>query len=691
MRPLLALLLATALLPAFPASAAAEEGGALLTDPAGDVEGYAYTWFTPGADAPVPEGAAGSDAVDLLALSAVETDGDLMLTIHVKSLAGQDVSAGHSASFAWGDTDYWINGWYQRSALFGESMSASMSMSRGDDFSWLGRIPATVDADAGTITFTVSKLLVTDGDGRTPHRGATIGELGAYTYRDPADAPLFFVPGGVGFHDSMGDDSAKYAFLKGDDVTGPLVVGCVDRIRVSNGGATTLVYRVTIKNTGERPQDLDLALVDLPQGWNASVESPLRMGPGESRTLPVLASVPFAHVHGGFSGFNLTVQDRNDANTRGRMMLGVLHTPIAQPAGHHPDLYLHVPQGTGAGPVVDEFQRQFPFGALRMNTESTHEAELPEVYPTWNDGGAYAWWMRLEPALRMGLDFDVTKTGLVEGAVRGVVDTPATVTAILHYASADTTGDWNETILAESDAVSVDLKRDAATPFALTLTPTADADYVPYMPRQRLSLELRVEPEVQTPNVEILFLLEAAQPRLEVETFHVSLPLEEYHDRLSSVGGDSLVSLQAVGEVQRAARPGTTIAYLFDLKNGAGEDVVFDVNVAGGDAALGQIVPAQGVVVPGGGTVRLTLGVTVPSDAEDGRQIEVLVFAHARDDPALSAIARTSTVVTSGADAAPDESDVLRQAQDAQRDAPGPALALVVLIAVGVAVARARK
>jgi hypothetical protein len=260
--------------------------------------------------------------------------------------------------------------------------------------------------------------------------------------------------------------------------------------------------------------------------------------------------------------------------------------------------------------------------------------------------------------------------------------------ASLYYAKQGANSD-SRILLAEAAPIDLTLDTQKTTPFKLTLTPTAESDYVPYEGPADLFAVIQLTANGATDTIGNT----PAQARLATADFTLKLPLNEYHDRLSgaSDAGQSGLEIVADGVVEKSTLPGSVVTYSFTVKNSGPADT-FIVDGAGNDAARARIVPNGGLNLAQGESKKITVGVEVPVDANDGTQLEVLLFVHAQNDPSKMAIARTKTTVTKQAsEAAPDETNVLLAAQNAQKKTPGPGIALVGLAAVGAALLAARK
>ena len=678
---LAAALLVLAVLP--PVAPAQADGEPLLKDNPGDTT---FTSGAPGA-APTPSNLAGqSESVDLTALHVVEADEALTLMLHVAKLDGNP-GGEYAVQFTWRDMEYRAVA-RRSSTAFGASNFAYLEAGRDGDWERVAPLALDVDVPGATLTMELPKVFILDGKDRPPGLGDALADLrvsattGFFRFRlvNDDDYP-------ASFSDAMPDDGkgVPLTLKLGDLAQGGLALVTEDRIRVSNGGSTTFVYRATLRNDGARDQDVTLALGEMPDSWNGSVQSPVRVPAGGERPITVLASVPFEHKHGGHDSFLVLAQSDDDANARATLRLGVLHTPIPQPAGHHAELYLHAMNGQG-GALGQVFGAVFPFTYGFMNTESTHDGEAEGITMNEYRGDTSGWGIPLSPALRMGLDFDLDRIGTLVGAVKGGSNGEATLKAKLYLYTLGEDGDADTILLAEGKGAAIMLDAQKATPFTLDLTPTEDADYVPYQKDQNLYLDVQMASDAMH-----LGGFGPAQPLLMAKEFKLTLPLNEYHDRLTGEGEvQEGLRLVADGPVEKVGRPGTVMTYAFDLKN-PGRDVTIDLDVAGNDARLGVVVPGHSFTLASGDTKRVTLAVQIPGGATTGEELEVLLFAHAQEDPSLTAIVRTLTRVSTGANATDDESGLLLAARDAEADTPGFAAGLAVAALAGMALALRRR
>lgn len=668
----IAIILLAAVLPA--TARAAEEP--LLTDPEGDAQWTpaALGMRLPGAPTGPVEFVQGND---LTALHVAESEDALAITVSVMNMQGEPQGTATLTELAFRDREYrlWMGYFTGSISTSAGGSSAYLQAREGDGWDFVARLdlPA-VDRDAGTISASVPKAYLMDGKHAIPERGDIIEVL-----RVVADAN--FVGTGIvdaRVYDEM-EGGVALTMAHGDVSNGDLEMGAQDRVRVSNGGATTFVYQATLRNHGDAAHELRLAAEDMPEGWDARVQpSTLTVPAGEARTASVLVSVPFAHEHGGYSSLNLTAQSARDAATNGRMRLGVLHTPIPQPAGHHSELFLHAQTAFG-GPLGAPFETATPYAWGWMNTDADHADDHAYVTPS-SSNGETTWWIPLNPRLLTGLDFDLDRTGLLEAEIVGGSG-EVEATAQLYYWR-DTAGGGESVLVAEGAPTLVALDHQQTAPLSIQLTPTAESDYMPYAPDTYLTLALHLDMTVGG------FTSSPLRPRLVTESFKLSLPLNEYHDRLTGAAEvASSIEVVAKGAVEKTGHGGSVLTYAFDVAGAPGETIVVDL--AGSDADLARAVPG-GEVALGEGPTEVLVAVEIPASANPGEELEVLLFIHARDDPTQMAIARTMTrVAATGDEAAPDETAALLAAEERNEKTPMPVGAALVALA-GVALALRR-
>lgn len=638
----------------------------LMTDPQGDATA---TLAGQAAPAPLPDNPQTANA-DLLSLESTETLTDFVLTLQLASLASPPPRALYAIDFTWDDAAYRIA--IERIAAAGGAATsrASLLLGADGDYAPVSTLSHEVDATAGTMAITLPKALIVSLEGHAPVVGESLTGIRASSLvhmGDGADAVLV--------QDVMPDSGAgTITLIEGGESTGHLIFEVSDPVRVSNGGATTFVFQAHLQNAHDQDDTASLAIQNLPEGWNARLQSVQQVPANGEKPITAIVSVPFAHEHGGFSGFDVVATSGLDASARASVRFGVLHTPVPMPAGHHGELYLHATQA-GASPTQAATPQTPPF----MNTLGDHTDDAPEATPTSMDSNGVDWRIPLGPQLAMGLDFDLNRTGTLDLSVIGRASGEATLTARLVL----TRGEEETVLLAEAPPMRLALDIQEPTPASLTLTPTPESDYVPYSPGQNLELILGLEFQTAA--------LPANQPTLPVEAFKLALPLNEYHDKPQNHDEDeSTLQLVEQGPIEKTARPGTVAAYVFTLKNAGAATERIVLEAAGNDHALATIAPEGTIQLAAGETRQVTLGVAVPDGSQSGERLDVVLLARSDQDPSNLAIAHTTTLVNKGA-ATADERAIVEAAQNEGKDTPGPGLVALVAAVAFLAIFRRRR
>lgn len=423
----LALLVVASLAGLTPVAAQDAAGRLVLDDEAGDVAG------------PVP--AAGVGFVDLTRVEVEATDAGLGVWITVASLQQDAV-----AQLGW---ELWLALEYDgdRFDVLLEPASTTLQPPDEVDRVLFGSVRATLlrmDDDArmadltsaehpATRTFntTVPWDAITSRTGSNPAPGEPVRLLAgasAWTSLLLGTPHNPFPLGGVDAFVSR-DDAAfpDGTFLSRPGAVGDLSLSTPMPIRFSNGEATTFVWPLTLTNRGST--DLTATLTvdsgDLPVLSPPSIQVPA----GNATQFNVSVAVPFGHQHG--AQHVIAVQAEASATQRVRLQLGIDYPAIAQPAGHHPRLYLHVGQST-------LFQvKDIAFGVW-MNTleeEGVADAVIggdanavcPRAAPDLSnllDWGTL-WLVDLQPALRMGLAARVDEPATLDVVLDSLAATPA--------------------------------------------------------------------------------------------------------------------------------------------------------------------------------------------------------------------------------------------------------------------------
>lgn len=654
----LALLLSTLALPQTAAEAA-------LTDKKGDVAAT-------GGPAPLPDNPQTASA-DLVALEATEGDNDWAFTLQVASLAQPGGTLNrYFIDFTWDDASYRVS--ILRSRVDPTAtplLRAQLLRANGEEYEQLAALAPTADDAQGKISVSVGKVYVVSLEGHSPVPGSQLTDLVASARGD-----VTFGGQGTRLEDRMPDTGAgALTYTKGGESNGHLVLESQDPVRISNGGATTFVYKAHLQNALETDDEVALRIEGLPEGWSATVESPQRVPAKEEAPVFAIASIPFAHEHGGFSNFTLVAESTSKPGIRATIRFGVLHTPIPQPAGHHAELYLHAePSDTGL------FGTAFPGTTNTMNTMSDHAADAE--YASADRQGGLSWSIPLGPQLAMGLDFDLNKTGELAGSIMGRMTGGATLTGEVILVR----GAQDAAKLADLAPATLTLDLQTPTAFTSVVTPTPEAEYIPYEPGQNFVLRLEVKPDSPAPCCN-----PQQPPALVVKDFRLALPLNEYHDTPTfEVGEESSITLAPEAATEKIGRPGTTVAYPWTATNRGQASATFEVAIAGTDASKATFAPEGDVTLGPGESRRIVLAVQVPPGAQSEEILEAILVVRQKDDPSNLALGRTTTTVgvTGAVD---DERQVLEDARSQGNDAPGLGLVAMLVAILGIALARQRR
>lgn len=543
MRTLLAVpLVLLLLLNAIPLAASqADARPPLADDPVGDVTG------TPlgGPTQPV----SGFEDVDLTGLWLEETPTTFELRVrlaHMDGEAGPDQPGTYTyLSFDGVDTRIWLGRSSDNEAWFG-----SLSRRAGDDFfRYVGPLNARYDMAAGEVWTSIDRDLVVGASGRLPGNGDTLTGVRAEawavlgrssSFNDPTIPVRGYL---LDVRDQVPNTDALALDLEfgGASSSGGLSLTAAEPYRASNGAATTYVYDLSAVNQGNTTRSLALEAMHVPAGWNVTLPgAAVTLDAGATVDFQVAVATAFRHQHGGSESFHMRLADADDDAAWAMAEVGVHYLDVAQPAGHHPSLYLHTHPWSETAAVVNP-----PLGGttgiVTMNTleEDPEDAGVPVVaYSSVGSiGEFYGWAACLDPGLAMGLDFDVAGLGSLALPVSSQKPIPGAVLSgrlLLVGPGLDTTScfpssyaDLDVTELATIEATApAQVGPSGQHTFAATVAPIADR--VPYVAGASLVLELRVQGDGVGAGGTGSLTLERGGLLV--------LPLEEYTDALPGFG-----------------------------------------------------------------------------------------------------------------------------------------------------------
>ncbi|MCA1818645.1 MAG: hypothetical protein LC620_01100, partial [Halobacteriales archaeon] len=577
---------------------------------------------------------------------------------------------------------------------------------------WYRPNGAVLDAAAETVTVAVLRSDLADAHGASPYPGRTLDGFQVLSHNlfggndghflccianQGVDDPAYFT-------DAMPDGgpaSVSYSVQLGLKQEGHARLASDEPFRASNGEATTFIYRVKGVNIGDAKDTFQLRATKVPAGWNIVLPQPtLDIEAGADLEVPVVANVPFNHVHGSAASFVLEMTSNSDPGSVGRLEVGVRYLAIPQPAGHHNQLYFH---SHSYGQLNAVFGQAFEGndGYSFMNALDTFDGDegipLSPQGNSWDMGnlgepeGIFSWCVALDPGLQMGLDFSVAGKGNLSVPIHATAPlNAASLTARLYLVPEDANrygcyygfgGEEPFTLASLNDTAGIDIPANSDKVLQGTLDVWHVADRIPYVKGQNILLYVEVR-GVAAPS-----FLAPGTPKL-VPGGMVQLPLLEYHDDvkevLTTLKGPALTPL---GPQERHANPGSTVVFPVSVANDADRELVLDFNVTGTNSAWAALPTGGSVGVPAHGTARADVVVHVPAGAKQGDTADLVVQAYDAADAASRGLLRV--VVTVETDQKlPDDAAVAPKADAPHRS---PAWASVGMIGALALVALRRR
>jgi hypothetical protein len=531
--PTLALLTTAVSLLALPVQAQAPDTAPILTDDAGDVVASVN-----GQSLPAP----GMGAIDLRELKVVEEPSTFTFAITVEDLAdGARVDQGTvQAAFNLGPTRFFVNMWRAEDSdvYFG---ALGRVTSAGGMWEYIRPLEVERDIAAKTIWTTLDRTDLLNGTGQVPSRGDELTNIRSYgTARMSYVAPMYMVTGynPVWVGDAMpayAQEGGRYAVLYGGRDGEDATLSTSSQFRASNGEATTYQFMVSASHRGAEASRFVLSVEDVPAGWNVTLPGGLLEIPfGEAVEFPVYVQTPMRHQHGAAETFTLHMHDEQGASWA-TLDLGVDYLTIPQPAGHHDTVYFHASNFGSTAGVVNPAAGGTN-GWFTMNTQEDPTDTLQPIAGIQSFNGAstrFTWSVCMDPALRLGLDFDLSR--------EGTLTLPVSTTRPLDGAKVEGRllllgpgqdpfacsrsgyATREKTALADLSSSPQSLGANADGTLTAALVPTAAADYVPYTEGSNLVLEINVTVPA--------FAFGPGGPVINPGA-SLQLPLNEYHDAI---------------------------------------------------------------------------------------------------------------------------------------------------------------
>ena len=677
-------------------------------------------------------------AADLKGLAVQESKDDLGFLLTVGSLSTSPEvpfaeNTMYTMDFAFGTNLYRVlayRGVGDQTRYFARAYE--WDAGRGE-FTAMEQLAITADPATNTLAVTVPRAIVLDENGAAPFPGRL---LTGFHVASTALSTSFLNTINLGpagmqqvpptqASDRMPDDgngSTDLAIQLGILQGGNARLTAAIPARASNGEASTFVFEVNATNLGPR-QRFSLETQGVPATWQVDLPSDLiELSQESTVTFPVIVSTPFAHQHGSFQNFIVTMTGLDSTGDVGRVQLGIRYMATPQPAGHHDTVYLHTLGSDGDATFNTLFGTLFGFDAAQLYFNTLRPEEDANDAKTAVGGIAlgftqtvppqqfYTWVIPLSPALAMGLDFDLGRTGTLSLALDTVLPMLGTTLSgrIVHTTPdgrrCDGNGDGNRRDCTIDDilfgtgthTVAADLVGGApvdvaliskGTSFTLTVSTRPEGDYFAFHPDASLALQvnatfLRVDP----------FFGPKDTPKLAAG--EMVLPLLEYHDPVDQVFSSlSSLMITVSSEQQRLVNPGKTAVFDLSLMNHGADDATYDLELSGSNVPWARILGDHRITVPAGATRPLAIAVIAPASAVDGDVADLVLSAVDASDPSARTLARLLTTVDTDAEQADDSARVPGLAEQlTAKESPGFApLATMLLLALAAVALRRRK
>lgn len=544
-----------------------QAAGQMLTDPIGDVKAEAGGQQTAVAPA---------TALDLAALNVSEDPDGFRFTVTVADLGDDQArpDAGAISVYFLYDNitfrlDYYRS--FDNAAYFGGLYSAR----DGQSFQWIRQTVVSRDLVTSTVWQDLPRYELVGASGKVPGRGDLITDIRVAAVSNGPSTVGIEGPASGGLVDVMPDGAGALGTLTvryhgqegvGASLTSP------KPFRSSNGEATTYEYQVTARQAGSAPMRFTLMPQDVPQGWNVSLPGTvLELAPDTPVVFPVRIAVPFNHMHGASQSLTLRLENA-DRSAWATLDLGVHYLTVAQPAGHHPTLYLHSQDWSNTAYYVNPAVGGST-GAMTMNTMETDLSDTKKPVQGYsNIGGTQARWtwnVCLSPELAIGLDMDLEASGTFSIPV--LTTRPLAGASfsgrLIHLAPGEQEGPWcfgwadrKQTVLANLEGTPQDLASNSPTLMTGTIRSDPAGDYMPYADGAQLVLQL-----VLTSNDPAIG--GTAGPYIQPGA-SVTMPFREYHEVGSSgfvSNGTAAPISQFVSEAPPEESPGAGMALVVAL------------------------------------------------------------------------------------------------------------------------------
>ncbi len=585
-------------------------------------------------------------AADLVSFDVDETDRFLHFLVGYASLAHDDTALFTDGvetliHFRLGDVQYRATVYYGvnlvGSGTFTYAQLFVVEQRDGDEYrTHVTDLFADADTATGIMAIEIPRDVLIDDSGAPARIGHQFTDIWLETTNNQG---VIYIGGneplaGFTLRDRMPDDGVGpiYDVAFGVVQEGDAFLHSDSPFRLSNGGATTIVYQVHAFNEGER-QPFRLAVEDAPDGWDITLPyDRLTLDEDESASFPVLLTTPSGHQHGGAESFLLTMTGDRDSGDVGRLELGVKYADIPQPAGHHPKLWFHSApyQDDFLGPASD-LTTFFRFNdGLYMNAAEEDAADMGAPMPGYGNsipgfGGDYYWFVPLQPFLQIGLDFETDAVGSISIPVQyDYIAQDVTLHGAMYVYSSALGDSVQVGQLTNSQAASWGPGQHT---FEADLEILKAADFIPYGDEMFMWLNLWLEGEFIGPALVGPNVAPSIMPGGQLE-----LPLNEYRDPLDTFY-DAVRSLAFDTDyLERPVNPAETVIFETRLRNSEQSPQAVSLNITGVNSEWARIVGSPTFELGPGQERKVAVAVTVPSGVSDGALADLVLQAVSQED-----------------------------------------------------------
>lgn len=587
---------------------------------------------------------------DLRSLAVLETEEGFLITVqYYPDPSGRQAGAPTNLDvyFEHNGQTYWLD-LYSREQDSGAALYKYDLQTRYQGL--VAPLERIVDEAARTYSAFVGRSMVLDAQGAPPFPGREL------VFKHVDSFTIQFYSDQVQLNDwdrmpDQGEADIPYVVRLGAQAQGNARLLSANPSRASNGGAAAYVYEILVGNEGSGPATYRLDASDVPSAWSMEIPvSAIRLEAGEYRKVPVIVSTPFAHQHGASETATLQLTDIDDSSSRASLPIHIIYHDVPQPAGHHDTLYLH----SKNGPATPADEARAIAADVYMNAlqEDSDDQGAMAYCSTPNLAGTTCGWdILLGPSLKIGLDFDTARQGILKVPI----GSKAALIGATIYGELIVAGRNSTTLANLGPATISSTDPNGVAMVELELTPTDGSDFVPFDGAGNMILRLAIDvghPVAYT-SVETPYLAPGG---------FLELPLNEYRETLSpSANGPNALFIE--GPSQRRANPGDTLVFPFKAAATLGP-----IELVGVHAEWAWLTTSER-------GARYVV-VNVPRDAGSLELADVLLQAEGPDGVEL---ARIIVLVDSEQDYPDDSALAATLRVEPGKDAPGSTMALALL------------